>query len=226
MLPHVIVHNMVSVDGRMDWIKPDLGLYYEVAGRWQVDAILSGSETILAGLGDLEAPNQDEASDLSQEDSETPRSGLLMVIVDSRGRIRRWGMLRNQPYWRDAVALISLATPEEYLSYLQSEGVEFILAGEDRVDLHAALEALYSRYGVRTVRVDSGGTLNGVLLREGLVDEVSLLIEPSLVGGTSPRSFFVAPDLSSSESLIDLRLTHVEQLRDGIIWMRYDIVRS
>ena len=226
MLPRVIVHNMVSADGRMDWITPDLGLYYEVAGRWEVDAILSGSETILVGLGDLEAPEEELASDPSQEDSATSRSGPLMVIVDSRGRIRPWELLRNQPYWRDAIALVSLATPEQYLAHLEREGVEFILAGEDRVDLQAALEALYSRHGVRTVRVDSGGTLNGVLLREGLVDEISLLIDPSLVGGTSPRSFFVAPDLRSSEDLIDLRLTHVEQLRDDIVWMRYDIVRS
>ena len=207
MLPRVIIHNMVSADGRMDWITPDLGLYYEVAGRWQVDAILSGSETILVGLGDLGVPEQDAASDPSQKDSGTPRSGPLMVIVDSRGRIRSWEMLRNQPYWRDAIALVSLATPEEYLAYLQSEGVEFIQTGGDYVDLQAALEALYSRYGVRTVRVDSGGTLNGVLLREGLVDEISLLIDPSLVGGTSPRSFFVAPDLRSSGNLIDLQLT-------------------
>jgi 2,5-diamino-6-(ribosylamino)-4(3H)-pyrimidinone 5'-phosphate reductase len=226
VLPRVIIHNMVSADGRMDWITPDLGLYYEVAGRWQVDAILSGSETILAGLGDLEAPEQDKGSDPSHEDSGTPRRGPLMVIVDSRGRIRPWQLLRNQPYWRDAIALVSLATPEPYLAHLEEEGVEFILAGEDQVDLQAALEALYSRHGVRTVRVDSGGTLNGVLLREGLVDEISLLVDPSLVGGTSPRSFFVAPDLKSPENLIDLRLTHIEQLRDGMVWLRYDIVRS
>ena len=226
MLPRVIIHNMVSADGRMDWITADLGLYYEAAGRWEVDAILSGSETILVGLGDLEAAEEELASDRSREDSATPRSGPLMVIVDSRGRIRPWELLRHQPYWRDAIALVSLATPEPYLAHLKREGVESIMAGEDHVDLQAALEALYSRHGVRTVRVDSGGTLNGVLLRQGLVDEASLLIDPSLVGGTSPRSFFVAPDLRSSEDLIDLRLAHVEQLRDGMVWTRYDIVRS
>lgn len=226
MLPRVIVHNMVSADGRMDWITPDLGLYYEVAGRWEVDAILSGSETILVGLGDLEAAEEELAADRSREDSGTPRRGPLMVIVDSRGRIRPWQLLRNQPYWRDAIALVSLATPEPYLAHIEGEGVDFILAGEDHVDLQAALEALHSRYGVRIVRVDSGGTLNGVLLREGLVDEISLLVDPSLVGGTSPRSFFVAPDLRSSEDLIDLRLAQCEQLRDGMVWLRYDIVRS
>ena len=148
-----------------------------------------------------------------------------MVIADSRGRIRQWAPLRNQPYWRDALALVSRATPEEYLAHLEGEGVEFILTGEDRVDLRASLEELYSRYGVESIRVDSGGTLNGVLLREGLVDEISLLIHPCLVGGTTPRSLFVAPDLTSADDVIDVRLAHVEELRDGVVWLRYEVIR-
>jgi len=36
------------------------------------------------------------------------------------------------------------------------------------------------------------GRLNGVLFRAGLVDEVSVLVNPCLVGGTSPRSIFRA----------------------------------
>ncbi|MEO0433105.1 MAG: dihydrofolate reductase family protein, partial [Cyanobacteria bacterium J06656_5] len=45
-------------------------------------------------------------------------------------------------------------------------------------------------FGVTVVRVDSGGTLNGVLLRAGLVDELHLLVHPTLVGGTSQKTFF------------------------------------
>ena len=36
------------------------------------------------------------------------------------------------------------------------------------------------------MRVDSGGALNGALLRAGLVDEISLLVHPVLVGD-APR---------------------------------------
>jgi 2,5-diamino-6-(ribosylamino)-4(3H)-pyrimidinone 5'-phosphate reductase len=88
-----------------------------------------------------------------------------------------------------------------------------------------ALEELNARYGVRTVRVDSGGTLNGVLLRAGLVDEVSVLIGPCLVGGTTPRSIFRAPDLTSSEGVVELKLTHVEKLKGDVVWLRYEVVR-
>lgn len=50
------------------------------------------------------------------------------------------------------------------------------------MDLHAALYHLATRYGVSKVRVKSGGALNGVLLREGLVDEVHLLVHPTIAG--------------------------------------------
>ena len=31
---HVVVHNAVSVDGRIDGFAPDVGRYYELAGSW------------------------------------------------------------------------------------------------------------------------------------------------------------------------------------------------
>ena len=92
------------------------------------------------------------------------------------------------------------------------------------VDLKAALDELYERYDIRRVRVDSGGILNGVLLRQELVDEVSMLVYPELVGGASPRSLFVAPDLTDAGGVIKLRLLEASSLRDGFVWLRYEIV--
>lgn len=120
MLPHIILHSMVSVDGRMALPAPDLGLYYEVASRWEVDAILSGSETILTGFGDPEADVQDVASNSAQKGPGILSDGPLMVIPDSRERVRKWALIRRQqPYWRDAIALVSATTPEEYLASLE-----------------------------------------------------------------------------------------------------------
>ncbi|MGE5861265.1 MAG: dihydrofolate reductase family protein, partial [Ignavibacteria bacterium] len=65
----------------------------------------------------------------------------------------------------------------------------------------------------------------GVLLRAGLVDEVSILISPSLVGGFSPNSFYRAPDLKSTEEVISLNLIHFERLREDIIWLRYKVTK-
>ena len=47
MLPYIIIHNEMSLDGRFDWILDDHGLYYQTIDRFQVDAMLSGSKTKL-----------------------------------------------------------------------------------------------------------------------------------------------------------------------------------
>jgi 2,5-diamino-6-(ribosylamino)-4(3H)-pyrimidinone 5'-phosphate reductase len=116
----------------------------------------------------------------------------------------------------------------------QERHIDCIIAGEDRVDLRTALEELYSQYYVRVVRVDAGGTLNGLLLRQGLVSEVSVLIYPSLVGGETASSIFRAPDLPAAvdadiasgkgaEGMIPLRLMAAEKLKGDIMWLRYEV---
>ncbi|MFB0534507.1 MAG: RibD family protein [Anaerolineae bacterium] len=222
MLPRVILHNAVSLDGRIDWFTPDIGQFYELASCWKEDATLAGSNTIFNP--EEEVPEEDEAAFKPPErNPDDPRP--LLVVADSRGRVRNWHQLRKWPYWRDTVALCSRSTPRSYLDYLQKRHIDCIVAGDDHVDLRVALEELNARYGVRTVRVDSGGTLNGVLLRAGLVDEVSVLISPCLVGGMAPRSMFRAHDLTSSEGVIGLKLTHVEKLKGDVVWLRYEVVR-
>jgi 2,5-diamino-6-(ribosylamino)-4(3H)-pyrimidinone 5'-phosphate reductase len=223
MLPRVILHTAVSIDGRIDWFTPDLGLYYELATRFGEDATLAGSETMLAGSGEI--PPETEA-DLTPPAVEPGDPRPLLVVPDSRGRLRGWHFWRTLPYWRGMVSLCSNATPKEHLAYLRERHVDCIVAGEERVDLRAALEELNARYGTKVVRVDSGGTLSGVLLRAGLVDEVSLLICPSLVGGTSPRSFFRAPDLTTAEGVIPARLTHLERLNGDVVWLRYEVAKE
>ena len=220
MLPRVVLHNTVSLDGRIDWFAADIGLYYELASRWQVDAHLAGSDTMLAMEGELADDGEAPTPEVNPDD---PRP--LLVVPDSRGRLRKLHLLPKLPYWRGVLALCSETTPRTHLSYLQEKRIEYLVAGQDHVDLRAALEALNARYGVRTVHVDSGGTLNGVLLRAGLVDEISVLIHPSLVGGITGRSIFRAPDLTSPEGVTPLRLTHVERLHGDIVWLRYEVVR-
>ena len=223
MLPHVISHIGMSVDGRIDWGVGGEGLYYELAARFSADAMLTGSRTMLTAYASQDIPQEDDEP--LEPRQLHPLHVPLLIIVDSRGQIRSWSRIKKEPYWRNAMALCSHSTPQEYLDGLQKWRVEYIVTGEDRVDLRMALEELNARYGVKTVRVDSGGILNGALLRAGLVDEVSVLIGPGLVGGTTPRSIFVAPDLTSAEGVIPLKLIHMEAVRGDTIWLRYEAVR-
>jgi 2,5-diamino-6-(ribosylamino)-4(3H)-pyrimidinone 5'-phosphate reductase len=145
--------------------------------------------------------------------------------VDGRGRVRRWSVFQGAGYWGRWVALVSAGVPRAHRDYLASRNVDVIECGEERVDLARALERLADDYGVRRVRVDAGGRLNGALLRAGLVDEVHLLVHPRLSGGTSPRSSFVADDLPLGELGTRLERTAVEPFEDGTVLLSYRVAR-
>ena len=220
MLPHVVLHVEASLDGRIDHIRPDVGRFYRLAAGFHEDAILTGADTLLQGA---ELPARDD------EEPPTPQAiggdGPLFVVTDSRCRFDRWNWLRKQQYWRDAIALVAQASPAEGLARLAGKHVPTIVRGDRRVDLRAALETLAARFDVRTVRVDSGGALSGALVRAGLVDEVSVLLEPVLVGGVTPRTFLRGPDLVAGDDVARLRLLHVEQFDDGLVWLRYELAK-
>ncbi|NPV93493.1 MAG: RibD family protein [Firmicutes bacterium] len=222
MLPYVVLHNAVSLDGRTDWLDVDLGLFYGLVQSWNEDATLVGSETVISSL--VEAPEEEDGAAVPLPgNADDPRP--LLVVPDSRGRVRGWNRLRRQPYWRDIVVLGSDLTPKEYLESLAADGIDCIVAGDDHVDYRLALRELKARHGVKTIRVDSGGTLNGALLRAGLVDEVSVLFTPALGGGESSRSLYRAPDLESGEGIIPLELIQLERLNGGTAWLRYKVAK-
>lgn len=210
MLPHVILHSSTSIDGRSDWFTPDSGLHYDLLARWNADAHLMDSETLVSASQHL--PAADPAP--------------LLVIPDGRGKMRIWGILQQRPIWRGGVALCASSTPQSYADYLRGQGVTQIIAGDDLLDMRTALAELRSQHGIQTVVTNCGGTLNGALLRAGLVNEVSLLLHPCLVGGTTPQSCFRAPDLAAAEGVIRLNLIAVEPVKDGMIWLRYAVTHS
>jgi|WetSurMetagenome_2_1015567.scaffolds.fasta_scaffold13509_1 2,5-diamino-6-(ribosylamino)-4(3H)-pyrimidinone 5'-phosphate reductase len=234
MLPRVILHNAVSLDGMIDGFPVDLEQYYELVSNWKENATLAGSDTFLRAASEA-PPENDSALLPPRVDPHDPRP--ILAVPDSRGRIRSWHYLRSLPYWRGFVALCSKSTPPEYLHYLKERHIDIIIAGEDHVDLQAALLELYSRYGVKVVRVDAGGTLNGLLLSEGLVSELSVLVYPCLVsgslaganGGKGRSGIFVAPGRPAARSpdgsieAIQLKLLAAEKLKGDVMWLRYEV---
>ncbi|MDD1730339.1 MAG: RibD family protein [Methanospirillum sp.] len=234
MIPKISMYNLASLDGRIDWIinSPEtMYRYYTLAFHWRSDAILIGSNTLVA-LGE-EDPNEAEFSQKPEQNPPPPGTEHLMyepkpllVIVDSSGRVHNYRMLQKEPWWRDMVVLCSKTTPQSYLEYLCSRQVNYIIAGDDHVDIRSALEELNRQYGVITIRTDTGGVLNGILLREGLVDEVSVLIGPMMIGGTTPKTIYSAQDLSSANDVVTLKLTHMERIDEDYVWLTYDVIKN
>ena len=225
--PKVVIFNSISLDGRLE-NSVDMGLFYGLAATWMnIEpvagcAMLSGSETILTGFAGQEDPSFEPPAEPKQT---IPGAVPYLAVVDGRGRISNWGQLQAQPYWLETLALFSTDTPHISQQAAREAGVPIITTGAGHVDLAAALEELNTRFGIHTVRVDSGGTLNGILLQQGLVDEVSVLLCGVLTGGNAPAALYGGED-SPAIMNIPLKLFHVEQVQENILWLRYEVVKS
>jgi 2,5-diamino-6-(ribosylamino)-4(3H)-pyrimidinone 5'-phosphate reductase len=186
--------------------------YYDLIPTWEEDVTLCGSETILAAAPQLDLPEAPPVPDPDEGDRRP-----VLAIVDSRGRVRSWGHLLGAPHWRAGLAVCSESTPAEHLAYLDRHNVDVLIAGEDRVDLKAALAALADR-GATTVRIDAGPTLTTLAVRTGVVDEVSLLVHPVLAA--AGRSF-----VDELDAAVELRLLASEERAAGLVWLRYAVDR-
>jgi len=216
MRPRVIVHVAVSLDGSSTGFAADVGRYYQLAAGFREDATLTGSDTLRSGPGSR--PDRAASAPLPPVDPGDRRPWL--VVTDSRGRVRNWGQMIGAGFWRGAICLCARRTPRGALARLRRRGVDIVqTAGGPRVDLRRALQVLREEYGVRRVRVDSGGALSGALVQAGLVDEISLLIHPV----TSATRH---PGLGVPGSRRALRLISLQRFPGGLVWARYRVANA
>ncbi|OPY34186.1 MAG: 2,5-diamino-6-ribosylamino-4(3H)-pyrimidinone 5'-phosphate reductase [Methanomassiliicoccales archaeon PtaU1.Bin124] len=218
MRPRTIVYNATSVDGRITGFDADLEAYYGEAMNWPTDAVLVGSNTIITSEEGFD--KEDKAPSRSYKKKE----GVLIVIPDSHGRIKNFRKLREVPYWGEIAVLCSESTPKDHIAYLESRKVEHLIAGKEHVDMVKAMDWLAKEHGVENLRVDSGGILNGVLLEQGLVDEVHVMVHPQMVGGTAHGSMFKATH-EGKDTKINLELKKVEKKGKDLVLLSYEVVR-
>jgi len=224
MLPWVIIYNAVSLDGRITGFHADTELYYEIAAKMDVDAVLMGSNTVLTGFGVEAGETISKDSQIFEPRENDPEDDRpLLVVPDSQGKIRIWTEILKMPYISNVLVLCSRSTPREYLDFLDERFIDYLVVGFEQVDLEIALEELNTKFGVKRIRVDSGGVLNGALLSQGLVDQVHVLIHPEMVGGNINNLIFQSPTEGDGVS-IRLYLDGMEKIKDDIIYLKYKIL--
>ncbi|MFD0856075.1 dihydrofolate reductase family protein [Actinomadura adrarensis] len=202
--PQVVAHVAVSLEGATTGFQPDLGTFYELAGTFGEDVTLVGADTILAQESTLAtAPRPGPA-----------QGGPLLAVVDGKARVSEWDALREVGHWSDVLALHCESTPPRP----PERHVREVVMGRERVDLAAAIEELGRLAQAEHIRVDSGGALLAALLRGHLLDEVSLLVHPVLVGGNDAKFWY---GTRSGQAAVDFELIADESLGGGLVWLRY-----
>jgi 2,5-diamino-6-(ribosylamino)-4(3H)-pyrimidinone 5'-phosphate reductase len=224
MLPKIIIHNVISLNGCLTGFEPNLERYYQIAGSYKHDVVLVGSNTAKAGFDMFlkEIPTE-KKSDFVKPDNTEKNQAPLWVVPDSRGILQNLlHVLRQSEYCKDVIVLVSKNTPESYIKYLEKRNYDYIKIGVNHVDYKSALEILYNDYNVRDIRSDSGGTLNSILLEQGLVDKISLLISPVIVGKGDNYLF---GGLNPEKYNSNLKLIKNEIFEDNSILLVYKVLK-
>lgn len=183
--PYIICHMMMSVDGRIDCgmtVKiAGSNEYYETLRALDVPTNLSGRVTAqleLAEPGVFTAKNPTEI--VRKEGFSKKRSANdYQVVVDTNGTLL-WYDDRNGD--SPLIVIMSTEVTKEYLAYLDSLHISWIVCGEKHIDLHKAVEILHTEFGVEHMAIVGGGTINAAFLNAGLLDEVSILLGPGIDG--------------------------------------------
>jgi diaminohydroxyphosphoribosylaminopyrimidine deaminase/5-amino-6-(5-phosphoribosylamino)uracil reductase len=166
--------------------------------RARSSAIVTGIETVLADDPELTARLGEEAGDIVQP---------VRVVLDSRLRLPTTSRLATG-LGRTVVLTTAAPTPGRVPAGLETH---VLPAGADgRLDLAAVVDWL-GRAEFNEVLIEAGPTLNGALLREGLVDEWIVYMAP-VVLGDGGRGLFHLPELTRMTDRYELALKEVRQV--------------
>ena len=89
------------------------------------------------------------------------------------------------------------------------------------------LAQLRSQFGCQRLTIQSGGTLNGLFLRQKLLDHIDIIVAPVLVGGKQTSTLIDGNSLHSVEELSALgvlKLTDCTVLKDSYLRLQYDVI--
>jgi len=225
MQPKVIMHNTISIDGSIKDFEVDLNLHYQVASEFEADTHLIGSTTAKTGIETYtEEIPQEEKTDFIKPEFEPCDERPFWVIPDSRGVLKNLlHVYRRSGYCKDVIILVSETTQKSYLAYLRKRDYDYVTSGEDHVDYYRAFETLNERYKTKTILVDSGGTLSSILLENDLIDEVSIIISPVLVGEKATNLFRI---LHQKNDNIRLELLRSKIYSDNYLHLIYRVLKK
>nr|WP_256369874.1 dihydrofolate reductase family protein [Microvirga sp. KLBC 81] len=91
--------------------------------------------------------------------------------------------------------------------------------------MHRAIETLAESFGVKTLLLEGGGTINGAFLKAGLIDEISVLMYPGIDGLAGVPSIFEYSGEVREKPAAGQSLRHLttETLEGGMVWLHYRV---
>ncbi len=225
--PYIICHMVTSIDGKVtgDFLYTEKGTevsetYYEINRQLKGDAFACGRVTMETSFTNGFHPDLSAFEDATVPDGDfvAQRHSYYAVSFDRHGRVG-WTDSKihdADPGYDDChiIEVLCEDTPKERLAYYRSIGVSYIFAGENDIDLRTALNKLCTLFDIKTLLLEGGSIINGAFQREGLIDELSLVVAP-IVAGKDGLPLF------TDSSMENFFLESVKPMADNSVWLRY-----
>lgn len=202
--PYIICHMVLSLDGKVTGAyllrhaaKQAAEVYYEINRSREAQAFACGRTTMeesfthgwqpcLTPYAKVEIPRGDF---IARTDS--PR---YAICFDRKGRVGWQSAEVNDedPGYNGShiIEVVTDQAPSAYLAYLRHIGVSYIIAGKTDLNLSLALRKLTNIFNIQQLLLEGGSEINGAFEREGMIDELSLVLAPVVAEGGDKPLFY------------------------------------
>jgi len=194
---------------KIDGVKEGLQQYYDLEQETDLWSLNSGR--VLAKIG---------VNDKTDEAAKTP---VNFVVIDD-GHLTENGIKYMA---KKANKLFIVTTNKNHSALNMANDNLEIIPYKNTIDFKDLFGKLKSDFGADKMTIQTGGTLNSVILREGLIDHLSIVVAPCLIGGKNTATLIDGESLHSEEDLMKIRplkLLSCEQLKDSYINLKYDVI--
>ncbi|MCR8843018.1 bifunctional diaminohydroxyphosphoribosylaminopyrimidine deaminase/5-amino-6-(5-phosphoribosylamino)uracil reductase RibD [Paenibacillus sp. SC116] len=210
-MPYVTMKTASTLDGKIATHTGDSQWITNADVRERVHAMRHRHQAIMVGIETVLQDNPSLTTRLS-----VPALNPIRIIVDSKLRLPLNARLVKDnavPTW-----VLTTAQADERTAYsLKEQGVRVIRVNDGPVvDLTLAMK-LCAEEEIGSILLEGGGTLNGAMLKAGLIDRVLLMIAPKIVGHPEAPSVFTFEGAASMQDAMQLEDLQVETIGDNVM---------
>lgn len=220
----VIVHMYVSIDGKIDGPRAsDISSAYYSDELFRLsNADGNGRKTIAM----YAAPGKVDLSKYSADGIEYEdwipniKSETWSIAFDRKGTCG-WekDYFEYNGHKMHAVEILTRQAPKEYLAFLRSMNIPYIISGKTEFNLEEVLVKLKKYFQIDNFALCGGAVINGVFLKAHLVDQISLVLSPHVNGDNNIKSAF---DTMGTYVDDTFEISQVKKLGDGGVHLIFD----
>ncbi|MCM1533173.1 MAG: dihydrofolate reductase family protein [Corallococcus sp.] len=189
----------------IDGVKQGLRQYYDIEQTTDLWSLISGKTQAKLGVNEKPLPKS--------------KGPVSFVLIDNNNLTQR-----GVEYFCALSQTFVLVTvnPNHPSFNVKETNLHIVL--QEHLNMADVFRRLKCEYGCERITVQTGGTLNALMLREKLIDYVDIVVAPVLVGGKDTPSLIDGESFTNVSQLCDvapLELLKVRQLRDSYLRLTY-----